>query len=177
MIDSKPFSSVIFSSISKLVTQQMDTQKPFMHWSYTTTTTIKLKLYLFAPTHFHALTCHPKTDSLKTPSYTQVISFLHQLITQNPLMHWSCLPFALTHWGRVMHICVFILTIIGSDNGLSPGRRQAIIRTNAGILSIGPLGTNFSEILIGMQAFSFKKKSMWKSRLRNGLHFVSASMC
>ena len=46
------------------------------------------------------------------------------------------------------HICVGNLTIIGSDNGLSPGRRQAIILTNAGILLIGPLGTNFSEILI-----------------------------
>ena len=54
----------------------------------------------------------------------------------------------LTHWGRVTHICVNKLTIIGSDNGLSPGRRQAIIWTNAGILLIGPLGTNFSEILI-----------------------------
>ena len=31
------------------------------------------------------------------------------------------------HWGRVTHICVSNLTIIGSDNGLSPGRRQAII--------------------------------------------------
>ena len=40
------------------------------------------------------------------------------------------------------------LTIIGSDNGFSPGRRQAIIWTNAGILLIGPLGINFSEILI-----------------------------
>ena len=64
---------------------------------------------------------------------------------------------SLTHWGRVTHICVVKLTIIGSDNGLSPGRRQAIIWTNAGILSIGPLGTNFSEILIGIQTFSFKK--------------------
>ena len=42
----------------------------------------------------------------------------------------------LTHWGRVMHICIGKLTIIGSDNGLSPGRRQAIIWTNAGILLI-----------------------------------------
>ena len=49
------------------------------------------------------------------------------------------------------------LTIIGSDNGLSPARRQAIRWTNAGILLIGPLGTNFSEILIGIQAFSFTK--------------------
>ena len=40
----------------------------------------------------------------------------------------------LTHWGGVTHICVSRLTIIGSDNGLSPDRRQAIIWTNAGIL-------------------------------------------
>ena len=63
----------------------------------------------------------------------------------------------LTHWGPVTHICVFNLTIISSDNGLSPGRRQAIIRANAGILLIGPLGINFSGILFGIQAFSFKK--------------------
>ena len=63
----------------------------------------------------------------------------------------------LTHWGRVMHICVSKSTIIGSDNGLSPGRRQAIIWTNAGILLIGPLGTKFSEISIGIQIFSFTK--------------------
>ena len=55
------------------------------------------------------------------------------------------------------HICVVELNIIGSDNGLSPGRRQAIIWTNAGILLIGPLGTNFSEILIEILLFSFKK--------------------
>ena len=56
-----------------------------------------------------------------------------------------------------MHICVGNLTIIGSDNGLSPGRRQAIILTNAGILLIGPLGTNFNGILIEIQTFSFKE--------------------
>ena len=60
-------------------------------------------------------------------------------------------------WGRVTHICVGKLTIIGSDNGLSPGRRQAIIWTNTGILLIWPLGTNFSEILIAIETFSFKK--------------------
>ena len=63
----------------------------------------------------------------------------------------------LTHWGWVMHICVGKLTIIGSDDGLSPGQRQAIIWTNAGLLLIGPLGTNFSEILIKILAFSLKK--------------------
>ena len=54
----------------------------------------------------------------------------------------------LTHWGRVTHICVGNLTIIGSDKGMSPGRRQNIIWTNDGVLSNGPLGTNFNEILI-----------------------------
>ena len=51
----------------------------------------------------------------------------------------------LTHWGRVTGICVGKLAIIVSDNGLSPGRIQAIIRINAGILLTGPLGTNISE--------------------------------
>ena len=63
----------------------------------------------------------------------------------------------LTHWGRVTHICVGKLTIIDSDNGLSPGRRQAIIWTSAEILLIGPLGTNSSQIVIGIQNISFKK--------------------
>ena len=49
-------------------------------------------------------------------------------------------------------------TIIGSDYGLLPDWCQAIIiRTNARILLIGPLGTNFSEILIKIHTFNFKK--------------------
>ena len=63
----------------------------------------------------------------------------------------------LTHWGPVTHICVTKLILIDSDNGLSPDRRQAIIWTNAGLLLIGPLGTNFSEILIEILTFSFKE--------------------
>ena len=63
----------------------------------------------------------------------------------------------LTHWGRVTHICVSKRTIVGSDNGLSPGRRQAIIWTNAGILLIRTLRTNSSEILIKIITFSFMK--------------------
>ena len=59
----------------------------------------------------------------------------------------------LTHWGRVTHICVNKLTIIGSDNGLSPGRRQAIIRTNAGILLIGVLEAKNLYIFIEENAF------------------------
>ena len=56
-----------------------------------------------------------------------------------PLMfHWN----VLTHWGRTTHICIGNLTVIGSDNGLSPGHYYI---------------TNFNEISIGIQAFSFKK--------------------
>ena len=63
----------------------------------------------------------------------------------------------LTHRGRVTHICVGKLTIIDSDNGLSPGQRQAIFWTNAGIWLVGPFATNFNGILIGIQIFSLKK--------------------
>ena len=42
-------------------------------------------------------------------------------------------------------MCVSKPTIIGSDNGLSPGRHQAIIWTNAGISPIRTFGTNFNE--------------------------------
>ena len=44
---------------------------------------------------------------------------------------------------------------IGSDNGLSSGRRQAIIWTNAGYFWTGTPGTNFTEIEV--QTFSYKK--------------------
>ena len=47
--------------------------------------------------------------------------------------------------------------IIGSDNGLLPGRHQAIIWSNAGKLLIGPLGTNFSEISIEIHILLLKK--------------------
>ena len=65
--------------------------------------------------------------------------------------------YPLTNWGQVTHIYDGYLTIIGSVNGLSPGRRQAIIWINAGIFLIGPLGINFSEILIEIKTFSFNK--------------------
>ena len=55
------------------------------------------------------------------------------------------------------HICVGGLIMIGSDNGLSPGRRQAIIWTNARILLIGTLWTNFSAISIEIYTFPFRK--------------------
>ena len=72
----------------------------------------------------------------------------------------------LTHWGWETHICISKLTDIGFNNGLLPDRRQAIIGTNAGILLIGPLGTNFSENLIRIQTFSFKKMPLKMSSVK-----------
>ena len=75
----------------------------------------------------------------------------------------------LTDWGRVTHICVGILTIIGPDNGLSPSRRQAIIWTNVGLLSIGPLQTYFREILTKIQQFPLKKMHLKMSSAKRRL--------
>ena len=91
---------------------------------------------------------------VKRTPYKLVIWWI-LLLSRDNTLKWTIL--VLNHWGRVTHTCVSKLTNIGSDNGLSPGRRQAIIWTNAGILLIGPLGTIFSEILIEIRPFSFKK--------------------
>ena len=84
---------------------------------------------------------------LKQRKYTDIFKFCQNYSSRS----------GLTHWGRVTHICVNKLTIIGSDNGLSPGRRQAIIWTNAGILLMRTIETNVSEILIQINKFWFKK--------------------
>ena len=87
------------------------------------------------------------------------------------VIHWS------THWGRVTHICVSKLTITGLDNGLSLGRHQAIIWTNAGILLIGPLGINFSEILIEIQTFWFIQENALQNVICKMVSVFLASMC
>ena len=78
--------------------------------------------------------------------------------------------------GRATHMCVSKLTITGSNNRLSPGRYQAIIWTNARILLIGPLGTNFGEIQSKFIHFH-SRKCILKCRLENSGHFISASTC
>ena len=89
-------------------------------------------------------------------------SDIHYSLMKHPIsLHKAFTPHYnpdyLTHWGRVTHVCVSKQTIIGSDNGLLPGRRQAIIWTNGRILLIRTLGTNFSEILGKIHSFSSKK--------------------
>ena len=49
---------------------------------------------------------------------------------------------------------------MGSDNGLSSDQRQPIIWTIARILLIEPLETKFSENILKIQTFSFKKKHL-----------------
>ena len=73
----------------------------------------------------------------------------------------------INHWGWMTHICISKLKSIGSDNGLSPGRRQSIIWTNAGILLIGPSRTklqwNFNQnscIFVQENAFENGSASM-----------------
>ena len=103
---------------------------------------------------------------------------LYQLVPEHlQTQRWSYSGFALdvfslgwlTHWGRVTHICVGKLTIIGSENGLSPIRRQAIIWTNAELLSIGSLRTNFSEMVIKMQQFTLQKMHLKMSSAKRRL--------
>ena len=74
-------------------------------------------------------------------------------------IYGECTLAEVINWCRVTHTCVSKLIIIGSDNGLSPGRRQAIIWTNAGILLIAPLGINFSKVLIIKDVFGYV---VWK---------------
>ena len=97
----------------------------------------------------HIQHCSHWCPGAKTPGHQYPQCWLN--------IHWI----DLTHWGRVMHICIGNLTNIGSDNGLSPGRRQSIIwsrdRSNAGILLMGLIGTNSSETWIRIQIFSLKK--------------------
>ena len=73
-------------------------------------------------------------------------------------------------------ICVSKLTIIGSDNGLSPGRRQAIICTNAGILLIRQMGTNFNAILIKTHMFSLNK-NVFENVVWKMAAFLSQPQC
>ena len=114
--------------------------------------------------HVAVLNLTRNTASGTNDVYCHYLILLHQIrnwvITMCP-SRWSMQNIenvCLTHWGRVTHICVSkITTNIGSDNGLSHC---------VGILLIGPLGTNFREILIEIYTFSFQENAFeyvfWK---------------
>ena len=113
-------------------------------------------------------TCIDNFFNKNISSFTRLFIHMWVLYTMQAIL--------LTHWGRVTHISINKLTIIGSDNGLSPDQRQAFIWTNAWILLIGNSGTSFSGIVIKIHNFP-SRKGMWKCRLENVGHFGSVSMC
>ena len=110
-----------------------------MSWWWPGDKPLSESMMVSLPTHI----CIIQPQWIKIKAW--IINYIHSFVWDiyNSL---AKLPLTLTHWGRVMHICVDKLTIIGSDSGLSPGRRQAIIWTSAGILLIRHIGTNISEI-------------------------------
>ena len=57
-------------------------------------------------------------------------------------------------WGRTTYICISKLTIIGSDNGLSPGRHQAIIWTIARILLMNASSAKWQPSCLGLNELS-----------------------
>ena len=68
-------------------------------------------------------------------------------------------------------MCVGNMANICSNNGLSPVWRQVSIWTN-GILSTGPLGTNFSEFLIEIE-----KKIIQENAFENVVSEMVAIFC
>ena len=74
------------------------------------------------------------------------------------IVHWySVWIYCIIYWSQVRYACISNFATIGTDNRLSPGRHQAIIGTNAGILFIRNLGRSFTEIKSEIHTFSFKK--------------------
>ena len=67
------------------------------------------------------------------------------------------------------------LTIIGSDDGVSPFRHQAIIWRMLVHYQLGPWGPTFIKISVKMQQFAYKKISL-KTSLEND-HFVGVAIC
>ena len=78
-----------------------------------------------------------------------------------------------------MCVCVPInQAIIGSDNNLSPDRRQAIVWTNTGMILIEAKSWEQIPVKFETKYRDFHtRKLIWNCRLRNGGHFVPASMC
>ena len=131
------YSSIYFVCVSSLYTVAMTAMTPFS----TAVEPIDWRLYASQNSEVnvnpHRVTKKCKTFKLRCHQ----ISCIHSFLIED---EWRI--YASLNW-----------IIIGSDNGLSPVWCQAIIWTNAGILLIGTLGTNFNEIFIEIRTFSFKK--------------------
>ena len=103
------------------------------------------------------------------PIRPSIVNFIYSMLTPETEAEWRV-------YAWVQH------NNIGSDNGLSPVRRQAIIWNNAAILPIRPEGTYFSEILpkikkVFIHGNAIEKCLFWGSisvdcELQNGRHFA-----
>ena len=138
---------------------------------YTKLSNVSLLCFLFAlVSHLRVLfllsnhACTPfshwrNLDSLyvKWMYSVEMLRLKYSSVIWVPLWLFISCRAELNHWERVTHICVGNLNIIGSDNGLSPGRRQANYLNQCCNVVNWALGTNFSEILIEIYIFSFKK--------------------
>ena len=127
-------------------------QHRLWHWSIPATphvtghtNILKLNKYIYFIYTYKMLICTAYPSECKG-GHQESFNFCHGTSSRLYISWPQCLcaivvsVTTVTHWSRVTHICVSNLTIIGSANGLSPGRRQSIIWTNAGILLIEPLG-------------------------------------
>ena len=85
-----------------------------------------------------------------------------------------CVTMYLNHPSLVMQICAVNKVSIGSDNSLSPIRCQFLVQTNAWWLSLGPLGTNFSKLLVKIRTLLRSKMSFEKLQT---FFFISVPMC
>ena len=117
----------------------------------------------------HDLSNHRKSDCLFNnllavkPTRTSSLQITGLVAGEHPT----------TRWGRVTHICVSQLTIIGPYNGLSPGQRQVIISTSARIFLIRTLGTNSVKssakfIHFHSKKWHLKMSAKWRQFCLNG---------
>ena len=115
--------------------------------SQSTHMTSRMKLLLKSGGGLYVFVVYGKVHSILLCANVEI-----NLTITNTIVTVCSIP--LTNQGRVMHICVGNLTIIVF---FSFGGRQVIMWTNAAILLIGTLGTNLSEVLVEIDAFSFRK--------------------
>ena len=121
---------------------------------------------------------------LKCYTYTEFnTNHIWYIIIPNLLCNsptWECYKqrtiHVLPHWGRVMHICAANLAIIASDNGLSPGRHQAIIWTNVGILLYYTL-RNKLQLNFNRNSSTFIEENAFETAVREVASILSWPQC
>ena len=105
---------------------------------------------IWTQSNLNKIKCNVLSYVCERPLSESIMTIIHWCIYNSP---GRC---ELTHLPRCRIYASVNWVIIGSDSCLSPGRRQALIWTSAGVLFIRTLGTNFSEIWSEIHIFSFK---------------------